>query len=99
MRKNDIIESEYIGWGTLEKKPLYDRTSAEFTVWENNSGSFRIKKVTLGIQAMKKYRFCCYSPIIRAVDTQGNQTLSEVSRISNNSAAKEILYSNRPYRG
>ena len=78
MKDNNIIESKHVGWGILQEEISYIPTNLEVAGLENISKSIKIKKLTLQLIDKKKFCYRHNAPVICAMNTLGNQTLSKV---------------------
>ena len=82
--KNNVEESEYLGWGVRkEKRPIMGET-ADLLVWTNINESPGVRKKTFRIIEQVFCNFYKHSPIICAIDTEKDQILSEACSMFSN---------------
>ena len=85
MIKNNVKESEYVGWGHRTETRTILGKAADLFVWENIDESPRVKKITFQVLKEIHCRFIPISPIICTIFDKGNLALSEVCSMFSNS--------------
>ena len=79
MRRNNVEESTYVGWGVRRQTRLLVNKAADLFAWENVDGSRRVKKISFNIVKETFCNFTFRSPIICTIFDNENENLSEVS--------------------
>ena len=81
MMDNNVIESEYVGWGIQRHSRILTDIVAQLSTWKNNSKSFKVKQMTFRITNKKKYGYRERTPVICAFNVHGNETLYKASSV------------------